>query len=281
MSFLIIESGSTKADWAFVMQDETIFFQTQGLNPATTEVIKIDLLNHQIEMLKKVEAVYFYGAGIVPHANENIIQSFLQSYNPNLNIEINTDLTAAIKATAGDDKGIVCILGTGSHSCVYDGDKIIDSIPSLGYLLSDEGSGNHIGKEILKSYFYNDMYAEDKILFEKKYKLTRPDLLEKLYKTPGVSAYLASFTIFLNDCSKAFRNNILGKCFEEFIQLRIKKYNEYANFGIYFVGSIAFHFQEELRTALSKHDLKAEEIIDRPMTKLINYHKNKIYVKRD
>lgn len=281
MSFLIIESGSTKADWAFVMKDEIIYFQTQGLNPATTEILKIDLLNEQIELLKKVDAVYFYGAGIVPNVNEKNIQSFLHSYNDHCSIAINTDLIAAIKATAGDNKGIVCILGTGSHSCVYDGEKIVDSIPSLGYLLSDEGSGNHIGKEIVKSYFYNDMYSEDKNLFEKKYKLTRPDLLEKLYKTPGVSAYLASFSIFLNDCSKAFRNNILGKCFEEFILLRIKKYNEYANFDIYFVGSIAFHFQEELKVALSKHDLKAEEIIDRPMTKLINYHKNKIYVKRD
>lgn len=280
MSFLIIESGSTKADWAFVMPEETIHFQTTGINPATTE-INFDLLNQQVELLRKMDAVYFYGAGIVQDSNENKIKSYLHSFNPNLKIEINTDLTAAIKSTAGDKKGIVCILGTGSHSCVYDGEKIIESIPSLGYLLSDEGSGNHIGKEILKSYFYNEMSSEDRDLFDLRYHLKRADVLEKIYKSPGVSAYLASFTIFLNDCSKSLRNNILSKCFEEFIRLRIKKYNEYANFDIYFVGSIAFYFQKELIETLSKHDLRAIEITERPMTKLINYHKNKLYVKRD
>ena len=280
MSFLLIESGSTKADWAFVFDDKVTHFQTQGLNPATTE-INIELDEIIISLLNKIDKVYFYGAGVVKNNNENIIKDFFIKINSNLDVIVDTDLSAAIKSSVGDGEGIVCILGTGSHSCVYNGENIIDSIPSLGYLMSDEGSGNHIGKEILKSYFYNEMSEGDKRIFEEKYKLSRAELLAKLYKTNGVSAYLASYTLFLNACSTSFRKQILAHCFEEFIKVRIKKYKEYVNFDIYFVGSIAFNFQEELKEALIKHNLQAKEIIERPMTKLIEYHKTKIYVKRD
>ncbi len=275
-NFLIIESGSTKSDWAFVSQDQVEQHSFLGINPATGAGLDQLLPTHIIEKLQSTNAVFFYGAGANTHKANASIQAFFNPYLlKSTSLSIESDILAASRASAGNEKGIICILGTGSNSCLYDGSQIIQQIPSLGYLMSDEGSGFHIGKEIVKAYFYGDMEDMDHQAFEKNYPITRASVLSEIYGGSRASAYLASFAPFLLECNKPLKNSILSKVFREFIEIRVKKYPNFSNFDIYFVGSIAAIFEDDLKAEMKSHKLEIKQIIKNPIQNLILYHKSR------
>jgi glucosamine kinase len=274
--FLIIESGSTKADWAFVENEKVTIYTSQGINPTTGAGLDQVLVHEISNELANTYSIFFYGAGSNISAANAIIKNYLAQYiKPDVAITVESDTLAAARACAGNNKAIICILGTGSNSCIYDGHNITEQIVSLGYLLSDEGSGNNIGKEILKAYFYKQMNADDNRLFQNKYNLSREVLLNKLYKEDRVSAYLAEFSQFLNICTKELKISILTKVFNEFIEIRIKKYTDFINFDIYFVGSIAAAFENELKSIMKQHKLELKGVLKTPLQNLILYHKSR------
>ncbi len=271
--FVIIESGSTKADWAFVINNEVTKFETEGINLSTGAGMEQRLNNEIISLLNLVDKIFFYGAGAnVPMAKLQFSNFISQYIKEHAIIAIESDMLAAARACAIDESAIICILGTGSNSCVYDGEKITDQIVSLGYLLSDEGSGNHIGKEVIKAYFYGEMEMADKVLFNEMFKVDRNSLLQSIYVDKRVSAFLATFALFLNKCSQELRNRILEKVFDEFVEIRIKKYTNYSKFDIHFVGSIASAFETELKKVLEKNDLIIKSVVKSPIQNLIKYH---------
>lgn len=275
-NFVIIESGSTKSDWAFCIGNVKSIHSCHGINPITHAGFKNALPQAIIDALRSVDKVLFYGAG----ANSSVASNNLYAYFAPLigrgtSIVIESDMMAAARACLGTKAGIVGILGTGSNSCVYDGSQIIEQVPSLGYMLSDEGSGNHIGKELLRHYFYGFMSKEDETLFQKKYELTRAKLLAEMYGDTNVSAYLASYAPFLQESSKALKERILNKVFNEFIELRIKMYTNYRNFEIHFVGSIASVFEDQLTKTLQSHKLNLTQVVKNPIQNLILYHKSR------
>ncbi len=275
-NFLIIESGSTKSDWAFVDDNGTQLHSYTGINPITGIGLDQAMPDLFIDKLKGVNEIFFYGAGAnVEKANNLLGQYFRPFISKDTTLTIESDMLAATRACAGYNKGIVCILGTGSNSCVYDGKNIVQQIPSLGYLMSDEGSGNHIGKEILKAYFYGSMSHDDAQIFDAKYQLDRANLLAEIYNGTKVSAYLASFAPFLLESSNQLKTNILNKVFNSFIEVRIKKYTNFSNFDIYFAGSIASVFETELKAALNQHELDIKQIVKNPIQNLILYHKSR------
>jgi glucosamine kinase len=276
-NFLIIDSGSTKSDWAFVSDDQVEQHSFLGINPATGAGLDQHLPSHIIEKLQTINAIYFYGAGTNTLKATALMEAYLRPHiSISTSLSIDSDLLAAARACAGNEKGIICILGTGSNSCLYDGNQIIHQIPSLGYLMSDEGSGCHIGKEIVKAYFYGDMLEIDSQAFDHKYHLNREILLGEIYGGNRVSAYLASFAPFLLECSNQLKTNILTKVFHDFIELRVKKYTNFSNFDIYFVGSIAAVFEENLKAAMKAHNLEIKSIVKNPIQNLIFYHKSSV-----
>ena len=148
--FIIVESGSTKADWVAVDKDgRHQFFKTDGINPSTQ--VQFPLLSDQAlqDTVAKANDIFFYGAGADDPSSPGRIQKWLAPYGFDGKAEVKSDLYAAARACCGHQSGIVCILGTGSNSCVYDGTKIVEAIPSLGYIFSDEGGGVHLGREII------------------------------------------------------------------------------------------------------------------------------------
>jgi len=156
---------------------------------------------------------------------------------------------------------------------VYDGTRITRAIPTLGYILSDEGGGVHLGKEIVRSYFYETMPVHERAIFEETYHLTKEELIEKVYHSSASIRYLASFSEFILKCSPEWKTQILAKVFDEFIALRIKLYDESKNLPIYFVGSIAYYHEEALKDALARHGLECAGIIRQPIYQLIEFHK--------
>lgn len=275
---LIIDCGSTKADWVILNGEEVVLkFQTEGFNPNYTDkntILSIILDNTSYKVyIQEITEIYFYGTGCGNQENCNLVEGILNSVFPNANIIVTHDLMAACHALFGDKEGIACILGTGSHSCRYDGNEIIDKAVSLGYIIGDEGSGNHIGKQLLRDYFYKKMPAELSEMFEKEYDINITSVIDNIYHKTQASRYLASLSRFAYENKKHdYIKVICSKCFDEFIEYFILKYETSKDLEIGFVGSIAYYFQDLLSERLENHKLRLGKVIKNPIEGLIEYH---------
>ena len=195
----------------------------------------------------------------------------------NATVFISEDMLAAVYAASGKKPAIVCILGTGSNSCYFDGDEMKTLVPSLGYILMDEASGNYFGKRLLIDYYYNQMPLEIAQEFKNEFNLDVDYIKKNLYRTPNPNMYLASFAKFMfifkdNDYIK----EIITCGFQEFFKYKILSFNKTAETPIYFIGSIAHYFRDILEEIAEKNSLKITDIIQRPIDNLLAYHKENI-----
>ena len=281
---LIADGGSTKADWIAINDDKQEEFRvrTLGLNPAI--VPEEELHNRIINMFQlikvkdDVEEIHFYGAGCGTPKPIEILKKILASIFVNAKILISEDMLAAVYAAAGKNPAIVCILGTGSNSCYFDGKHIKMLVPSLGYILMDEASGNYFGKRLLIDYFYNQMPLEIAQKFKKEFNLD-PDYIKKnLYRVPNPNMYLASFAKFMFDFKdNTYIKGIITHGFQEFFKYRVLPFNKTADTPIYFIGSIAHYFRDILEEIAENNNLKVTDVVQRPIDKLLAYHKNNIH----
>lgn len=274
---LIADSGATKCEWCLVNKDETETFFTAGISPYflnSAEIIGLlqkELLHH----LKNYEPdeVYFYGTGLGNQRNVEIINGALKVLFPAAKVEAETDLLAAARALCGFKEGIACILGTGSNSCCYNGQRIIQNAPSLGYILGDEGSGANLGKKVLQHYLCNIFDEELKAGFNAIFSTNQMEILENLYRKPFPNRYLASFAIFpAQNRGHYMIENILEDSFNDFVKTQLYTYNERLTLPVHFTGSIAFAYKDVLQEVCNQHELQAGKILKSPMQGLIDYH---------
>lgn len=273
---LVADSGSTKTDWYLVKNKELITYKTQGYNPyyCTTEEVRKSLNSELLIHLEanKIDELYFYGSGCSNALTQKIILEALASSFSGATINLGDDLLAAARATAGHDAGICCILGTGSNSCCYNGITIVDKIPSLGYILGDEGSGTYIGRYLIKAYFYREMpvYLAQKI--EENYNMDKHLIISSLLGKKNPNRILASFALFCSEyVEEPFIQELLKKCFADFLQCHVLKYTNAKLLPVHFVGSIAFGFKEVLVQVLEEHQLTAGNIYKSPFPTLLSY----------
>ena len=280
---LIADGGSTKADWIAINDQriEEFRVRTLGLNPAI--VPEQELRNRIVNMFQliniknDVEEIHFYGAGCGTPKPIEILKKILESIFVNATVFISEDMLAAVYAASGKKPAIVCILGTGSNSCYFDGDEMKTLVPSLGYILMDEASGNYFGKRLLIDYYYNQMPLEIAQEFKNEFNLDIDYIKKNLYRTPNPNMYLASFAKFMfifkdNDYIK----EIITCGFQEFFKYKILPFNKTAETPIYFIGSIAHYFRDILEEIAEKNSLKITDIIQRPIDNLLAYHKENI-----
>jgi len=184
-------------------------------------------------------------------------------------------MLGAAHALCGTEAGIACILGTGANSCLYDGEKIIDQVPAMGFILGDEGSGAVLGKKLINKVFKRNLPEEITRKFFEAYPITLQDAQTAVYKKPLPNKYLASFTVFLKQhIEHPDIYSIVYNGFEEFIQNNLVKYANHSEYRVHFVGSIAYHFEDVLIAALTAHNLKIGKILQRPIDDLANYFLN-------
>lgn len=277
--FIVADSGSTKAKWAFVENGETReTFITKGLNPYfinSDEVYKeLTLKFPENKNSDKVQSIYFYGAGCSAEDMKQIILKGLKKFFKRAEIIIESDLLGAARALFYNRKGLVAILGTGSSTCFYDGEKITTIIKSLGYTLGDEGSGAHLGKLIITDYLHNDLSNDLKNKFDHKYRLTKDQILFDIYKKPQPNKYLASFTNFLNENKDhPHIQKLIQNAFYDLFNKYICKFHDFKKYNLGFVGSVAHVFKLELESTAKKFDLKIDQVIKDPLEMLIEYHK--------
>lgn len=271
---LIAESGSTKTDWKLISNSKVIeTFHTKGLNPYFVNIDQISIEIGHALTFNSVAEIYFYGAGCSTEEQKEIIIKGIKNIFPQSKVFVDSDMIAAARALFGKQGGIAAIIGTGSNSCVYDGEKIISNTNSLGYILGDEGSGAHLGKQLMKAYLDREMPDKLHKSFEDEYQLTKDQILHSLYKQPEPNRYLASFAPFLEKhIDDEFAYNMVYRSFEEFCDKHICKYDNYKQFDLRCTGSIAYHYQDILMKVTDSKGIKLKEILKSPLDKLVGYH---------
>jgi len=271
---LVVESGSSKADWAFLDEKKTIFAETAGINPSTQ--MGQEFLfgsGFPIHLLSKITQTHFYGAGVNSDESKTIIKHLLTKSGIEGLFQIESDLLGAARACCKDEEGVVAILGTGSNVCMYDGKNISQFSPSLGFILGDEGSGCHLGKEVLRAYFNRTMPEKLIKSFEKSFKLTLHETLQNTYKNKGSNAYIASFASFLAKRDHEWKHLLIKKVFLEFVEQKLLPTPDISSKNIHFVGSIAHFHSDILEEVLNSNGLRLGSVLQKPLEKLVYYHK--------
>ena len=276
---LIADSGSTKCEWAYLKNGKKKTIVTQGISPYfLNESQIITLLQAELmPNLKKasIEKVFFYGTGLSNPINIKLVTKAMKFLFPPAKIEINHDLLAAARALCGTEKGVACILGTGSNSCYYNGKRIVKNSPGLGYVLGDEGSGTYLGKKVIQYYLYDTFDEDLKYRFNLKFQTSSTEILEKIYKQPLPNRYLASFAIFLAENRGHYMiENIIEDGLNDFFFTHIYKYTESWKYPIHFIGGIAFGFKDVLQDLCSTYELQLVRVMQNPMDGLVKYHKS-------
>lgn len=282
---LIADGGSTKADWIAINDEKNEVFRvrTLGLNPAV--VPEEELHNRIINMFQlihikeDVTEIHFYGAGCGTPKPTAILKNILENIFVNASVVVSEDMLAAVYAATGKDPAMVCILGTGSNSCYFDGQHMNMLVPSLGYILMDEASGNYFGKKLLIDYYYKSMPAAISKKFENEFNLDADHIKKNIYKEANPNMYLATFAKFMFDFKDDdYIKSLIKKGFQEFFKYRVLPYDINSQTSIYFIGSIAHYFSDILESVANTHGLQITEVIQRPIDRLLAYHKNNINI---
>jgi len=274
---LIADSGSTKTTWCLLDKGngEKKFIQTRGINPyyQDEDTIISTLKEEFNDKRRKFDSIFFYSAGCANPEINKTARNALYRFFETGHLEVESDLMAAAHALCADNEGIACILGTGSNSCHYNGTRIIESIPPLGFILGDEGSGAVIGKKLLSDILKNQLPGDITQLFFDTFKTNAAEILDHIYKQPFPNRYAAGFTKFISDhISHPSLYALVRNAFDEFLVRNVLQYKKAQTLPVHFTGSIAFYFDRILKESLKYRNLTPGKIIKDPISGLIDYH---------
>jgi N-acetylglucosamine kinase-like BadF-type ATPase len=277
---LIADSGSSKTGWRLVDKNSILPFHTEGLNPyyKTIDQVKAVLEKDLIPYLpckpEDITNIYFYGAGCSVPIKCQEVKKALADCFPNAEIDVEHDILGAARACCGHDKGIVCILGTGSNSCYYDGTNTTEIIGGLGFILGDEGSGGHIGKSIVAAYLNREMPEDLRTDFFNTYQMDRAAIDKKVYQEPNFNKFLGTFSMFAaKHIQHPFIRQLLKDCFGLFIDKHVCRYTNYTHTTVHFVGSVAYHYKDILIEVCHKRNITTGKFILEPVEELVGFHK--------
>lgn len=277
---LLVDSGSTKADWIAIDDNGKVLFTTQtlGLNPEVLhkeEIInrlddKFDISHNKV----KATHLFFYGAGCGTDRMKDFLTLVFQEYFSNANVVVHEDTYAAVYATTPkDEKAIVCILGTGSNCSYFDGKILHQKVQSLGYIAMDDCSGNRFGRHLIRGYYFGKMPKELAQEFEEEYNVDADYIKQNLYKEPNPNAYLATFAKFLiKHKDTEFCQKFIQEEMECFVENYVEQFENCKEVPVHFIGSIAFYLKEELTEILNKRGITIGNVLRRPIDGLIEYH---------
>lgn len=279
---VIADSGSTKCDWVIVdpKTGKKVETNTRGINPFYHDELFIaeEVFTNKIlrSLGPKVTHVFFYCAGGENKELQGRVYRGLHIIFKDADIKVYHDLDGAAFATCEGKPGIACILGTGSNSCYYDGEKIYEEVPALAYILGDEGSGSYYGKILLRDYFYKMMPPKIRKAFEKAYHPKVDEVFKKVYMKPHANVYLASFMRFCSEHrNELYIKDMVDHGMFDFLNKHVRCYKNFREVPVHFVGSIAYYFEDILRRHCKNHDIKVGKITNKPVNGLVKYHLQK------
>ena len=275
----IVDGGSTKCDWVILENSGKISQKTEsiGFNP---NIINADLIPQEIEknphlflIKNQLDYIYFYGSGCGTVENALLVETQLQKVFPYAKVTVKEDLTAAAYAAYNGKPAIVCILGTGSNSCYFDGESIRRDLPSLGFLIGDEGSGSALGKHLVRRFFMKKLPQDLHQEFVETYHLTIEDAIKNMYHNPRANAYLAEFNKFVVQRKQHpyFQNMVFDEM-KNFFEYQVLPYEEAREAEINFIGSIAYYYENTLRSVATELNLNVGHVVQKPIESLVDYH---------
>lgn len=275
----IVDSGSTKSDWVILDEFKNVFLKTEtiGFNP---NFISIDLIvpeiekNHSLILLKNsITKIYFYGSGCGVEKNRERIANEVSRVFTSAKITVKEDLLAAAYAAYNGKPAMVCILGTGSNSCYFDGEEVTIKLPSLGFLIGDEGSGSAIGKQLVRRYFMQKLPLDLHHEFEENHQLTVDDALQNMYHKTRPNAFLADFNRFVAERKNhPYFIQMVSDEMRNFFEYQVIPYEESRDAEINFIGSIAYYYEDILRNVASEFNLHVGHVVQKPIESLVDYH---------
>jgi glucosamine kinase len=276
---LIADGGSTKCSWCLLGGPQPIYFHTEGYNPYfwDTAAIAASLARSVPAGVRPapLSAIYYYGSGVLSPAKAEVVAGALRQVFPQARaVHVAEDLLAAARALLGREAGFAGILGTGTNSCLYDGEKITQVIESLGYSLGDEGSGTFIGRELLRDYLRGRLPAHLAPAFKETHRLGDvSEVLDRLYNQPGPNRFLAGFARFAGaHYHEPYCLAVVERAFEAFFAQIVTHYPDYQRYAFNCVGSIAYHFRDALAEAVARHGMAVGQILQAPIDALVRYH---------
>lgn len=294
---LLADSGSTKVHWCLVTasgQCSDVF--TDGINPLfqTTIAMQNSICNQLLPQISSLlwagtlTHVFFYGAGCTPE-KKVFVQRALEQVFKKAEIFVASDMLGAARGLLGHHPGVACILGTGSGSCFYDGEEIDWCVPSLGYILGDEGSAAVLGKrlvgDLLKNPEVSPLNGETGLrrkgledlreLFFQEQNTSMADIIEKVYRQPFPNRFLAKLSKFCADHLDDQRiHDLVYDHFVQFIRRNLVQYHAEAPIG--FIGSIAYYYRPILEEAMKAEGLPMGAVLKDPIEGLKEYHKDAV-----
>ena len=278
MMILIADSGSTKTDWVLIGNDGQVVGEvtTAGMNPfhQTDEELVSILKGMSLTNAYEEEKIslFFYGSGCTPEQIPRLRELLSQNL-PNIWVcDVYSDLMGAAHALCGHQEGIACILGTGANSCLYDGKQIIQNTPALGYILGDEGSGAVLGRKFINALYKGRLPQGLREAFEQKTGLTMSAVIQRVYREPQANRFLASLSLFIGKHQDVPEvRQLVVENFREFLRHNVKPYGR-PELPIGFVGSMAYHYESELREAAQLEGFVVGTVVKSPMSGLIRFH---------
>lgn len=276
--FIVADSGSTKVSWRIVPDcGEVVPVSTAGINPVFTDDASV--VKTLTEAILPVAGdafagdIFFYGAGIVDEKTKERLRSCFKSVFPLCTLYAESDMLASARALFGHNAGIACILGTGSNSCFYDGEKIAVSTKAGGFILGDEAGGAYFGKRLLSDYIKGVLPQELEKEFSERYGLDYATIVSKVYREPLPGRFLASFSPFLYEHKETgYVTELLKSGFESFLRRNLHRFDTEC-YSVSFVGSIAYYYSDILLDTVSSMGMRPGIILKEPIDGLVGFHK--------
>lgn len=278
---LIADCGSTKTHWCLLDNNTVINeYFTVGMNAVLLtaremeDLMRRELLPQLGGLAAGVTDVYFYGAGCLgDEICGNVSAAIGAVLTAAHHIEADTDLLGAARALFGREPGIACILGTGSNSCYYDGERIVSNVSPLGYILGDEGSGAVLGKILIGDVLKHQLPPDLCDKFMEQLGLDRLGIIRRVYKEPAANRFLASTSPFLlANIERPEIQALVTGAFSAFFRRNIANYPQAGKYPVSFIGSIACYYEPQLREAARQFGYNIGTICKSPMSGLIAYH---------
>lgn len=286
---LIADSGSTKVHWCLMAANgHTAEFITDGINPLfqTSDAMRNSICNQLLPQMASmlwagtVSHVFFYGAGCTPEKSP-FVEKAIESVFKKAKVFVASDMLGATRGLLGHEKGVACILGTGSNSCLYDGEQIVKNVPSLGFILGDEGSAATLGKRLVSDLLKNQLGDDMKERFLSQYAINQADVIEHVYRQPFPNRWLANLARFCAENIDDPRiHDLVYDHFAQFVKRNISQYyiseEQKQSMPVGFVGSIAFYYRPVLEQVMSDYGFRVGQILQDPIPGLVEYHRGDV-----
>jgi glucosamine kinase len=278
----VVYSGSNYADWRLADKGRTVAsFKTSGINPYFSDEKNIlQLLNKNINLIhhaEEIKRIYFFGAGASSDELQSVIKNAFSTFFKFAKTTVQHDIEAAAIACCKNKPGIICICGSGSNAAWYDGKKVKPNNYGLGYILADEGSGNWMGKQLLKGYMSETLPADIRQKFVRKHETDRKTILDKVYRQKHPALYLSAFAdFFVENINEGYVKKTVKAGFDKLFKTYILPLREqHPGAPVHFAGSVAANFQEYLQETAAENGISIEYILKEPINNLLNYYQSK------